>query len=90
MALRPRTILVITAMAAVVVFAGVQDRITAAGARRYAAIQREAIAGRAQPVTVDDIMRPAIARSVRQGLAWGGLVLAAGAGAAGAIARRRS
>jgi hypothetical protein len=39
---------------------------------------------------VDDIMRPAIARSVRQGLAWGGLVLAAGAGAAGAIARRRS
>ena len=90
MALRPRAVLVIAAIAAVVVFAVVQDRITAAGARRYVAIQREAIAGRRQPVTVEDIMQPAIARSVHQGLVWGGVVLAAGAGAAGALSRRRS
>ena len=85
MALRPRAVLVMTAIAAVVVFAVIQDRITAAGARRYVAIQREAIAGRGQPVAVDDIMRPAIARSVHQGLVWGAVVLAAGA-----LSRRRS
>jgi hypothetical protein len=90
MALRPRVVLVMTAIAAVVVFAVVQDRITAEGARRYVAIQREAIAGRGQPVTVDDIMEPAIARSVHRGLVWGGVVLVAGAGAAGALSRRRS
>jgi hypothetical protein len=89
MALRPRAILVLTVLAALVVFAVVQDRITAAGARRYVAIQRDALAGRAQPVTVDEIMRPAIERSVQQGLMWGGLVLVAGAGVAGAVARRQ-
>jgi hypothetical protein len=89
MALRPRAILVVTVLAALVVFAVVQDRITAAGARRYVAIQRDALAGRAQPVTVDEIMRPAIERSVQQGLMWGGLVLVAGAGVAGAVARRQ-
>ena len=89
MALRPRAILAITALAALVVFAVVQDRITAAGARRYVAIQRDALAGRAQPVTVDEIMRPAIERSVQQGLTWGGLVLVGGVSVAGAVARRQ-
>jgi hypothetical protein len=89
MALRPRLILAITALAALVVFAVVQDRITAAGARRYVAIQRDALAGRAQPVTIDEIMRPAIQRSVRRGLMWGGLVLVAGASVAGAVAHRQ-
>jgi hypothetical protein len=87
MALRPRVILIVTAVAAVVVFAVVQDRVTAAGARRYVAIQRDALAGRAQPVTVDEIMRPAIQRSVHQGLLWGGAVLVAGVGLAVAIGR---
>jgi hypothetical protein len=87
---RPHVVLVIAAVAAVVVFAVVQDRITAAGARRYVAIQREALAGRAQPVTVDQIMRPAIQHSVQQGLIWGGVVLAAGVALAGATGRRRS
>ena len=89
MALRPRAILVLTALAALVVFAVVQDRITADGARRYVAIQRDALAGRAQPVTVDEIMRPAVQRSVQQGLTWSGLVLAGGLTVAGAVARRQ-
>jgi hypothetical protein len=87
MALHPRAILIVTAIAAFVVFAFVQDRVTAAGARRYVAIQRDALAGRAQPVTVDEIMRPAIQRSVHQGLLWGGVVLVAGVGLAVAIGR---
>jgi len=89
MALRPRAILLITGLAALVVFAVVQDRVTAAGARRYVAIQREALAGHVQPVTVDEIMRPAIERSVQQGLTWGGLVLVGGVSVAGAVARRQ-
>ena len=89
MVIRPRAILVVTAIAALVVFAAVQDRVTAAGARRYVSIQRDAVAGRAQPVTIDEIMQPAIAQSVQQGLTWGGLVLVAGASVAGAVARRR-
>jgi len=87
MALRPRAILIITAIAALGVFAVVQDRVTAAGARRYVAIQRDAIAGRAQPVTVDEIMKPAVERSVQQGLMWGGVVFVGGVGLAIAIAR---
>ena len=89
MALRPRWILVVTTLAALVVFAAVQDRITASGARRYVAIQRDALAGRTQLVTVDEIMRPAVRRSVQQGLIWGGLVLVVGIGVAGAVARRQ-
>ena len=77
-----------TAIAALVVFAAVQDRVTADGARRYVALQRGALEGRGHLVTVDEIMRPAIERSVRQGLMWGGVVLVAGAGVAGVVATR--
>ena len=87
MVFRPRAILVATALAALVVFAVVQDRVTAAGARRYVALQRDAIAGRGQPVTVEEIMRPAIHNSVEQGLMWSGLVLVAGIGLAMASGR---
>jgi len=89
MALRPRWILVVTTLAALVVFAAVQDRMTASGARRYVAIQRNALAGRTPLVTVDEIMRPAVRRSVQQGLIWGGLVLVGGIGVAAAVARRQ-
>ena len=89
MVLRPRAVLVITALAAVVVFAVVQDRVTAAGARRYVALQRDALAGRGQLVPVDRIMRPAIARSVQQGLMWGGVVLVAGVSLAGVMSTRQ-
>ena len=88
MGVRPRTILIVTAIAALAVFAFVQDRVTAAGARSYVALQREALAGRGPAVTVDQIMRPAIHRSVQQGLLWSGGVLVTGIAAAGAVSRR--
>jgi hypothetical protein len=88
MAVRPRGILIASAIAALVVFAAVQDRVTAAGARRYVALQRAALAGRARAVTVEEVMRPAIARSVRLGLLWGGIVLVGGAGIAAVVAAR--
>ena len=78
MRLRPRTILVVTFVAALVVFAAVQDRVTAAGAREYVARQRLAFAGRLTPVTIEEVMEPAIRRSVRDGLIWSGLVMAGG------------
>ncbi|HEY3092962.1 MAG TPA: hypothetical protein VGJ52_07685 [Vicinamibacterales bacterium] len=89
MALRPRVVLIVTAIAAFVVFAVVQDRVTAAGARQYVALQRDALSGRGHAVTVDEVMRPAIERSVQQGLMWGGAVLIAGAGVAGVVSRRQ-
>jgi hypothetical protein len=88
MVVRPRGILIATALAALVVFAVVQDRVTAAGARRYVTLQRAALAGRGHAVTVDAIMRPAIAQSVHDGLLWGGVVLASGVGIAAAVAAR--
>ena len=88
MVVRARVILIVSALAAVVVFAAVQDRVTAAGARRYVALQRDAIAGHGRAVTVDEVMRPAIERSVHQGLMWGGAVLVAGASVAGVVSRR--
>lgn len=89
MVIRPRAVLVATAIAAVVVFAIVQDRVTAAGARRYVALQRDALAGRGQPVTVDQIMRPAVAHSVQEGLMWGGAVLVTGVSFAGVVSARQ-
>ncbi len=85
MTVRPSRILIATALAALVVFAVVQDRVTAAGARRYVALQRAALAGRGPAVTVDEIMRPAIRQSVREGLLWGGVVLVSGMGIAAAV-----
>ena len=89
MGLRPRAVLLLAVLAAVVVFSIVQDRVTAAGARRYVALQRDALAGRGQRVTVDQIMRPAIARSVQQGLIWGGVVFVAGVSLAGVVSARQ-
>ena len=75
-------------LAGFVVFCGVQDRITAAGARRYVARQREALAGNGRLVTIDEVMGPAVDRSVRQAALYGGAVAAAGV-ALGALRRRR-
>jgi hypothetical protein len=86
MAVRARGILIATALAALVVFAVIQDRVTAAGARRYVALQRAALAGRGPAVTVDEIMGPAVAQSVHQGLLWGVVVLIGGVGIAAAVA----
>ena len=90
MKVRPRAILILTAVVALVVFAVVQDRVTASGARRYVALQRDALAGHGQAVTVDEIMRPAIRRSVQQGLLWAGVVVVLGLGVAGAVGRKQS
>jgi hypothetical protein len=71
-----------TFAAALVVFAGVQDRVTASGARQYVAAQRAAIAGRGLPVTIDQVVAPAVRRSVTQAATWALVVIAAGSLAA--------
>ena len=78
---------VFTCIAAIVVFAVVQDRVTVAGVGEYVSASRDAAAGRRSPVTIDEVMNPAVARSVRQGALWGGVVLVAGLG--GVLAARR-
>lgn len=87
---RVRAIVLATVTAALVVFAVVQDRVVASGAGRYAALQRAARTGAGPAVTIDEVMRPAVARSVRDGLLWSGVVLAAGLGIAGVVGRRGS
>jgi hypothetical protein len=68
-------------VAAAVVFCGVQDRVTAGAARRYVAIQRAALAVDAGPaVTIDEVMRPAVRRSVYLAAFWSGMVVVAGFG----------
>ena len=89
MALAPRTVVRVTLMAALVVFCGVQDRITAAGARRYVALQREALATGGMPVAIDAVVKPAVSRSVEQGLLWAGALCVAGLGTAFAVRRGR-
>jgi hypothetical protein len=77
--MRARKVLAITLLAALVAFAIVQDRVTAGGARRYEALQRAALAGRGKRVTIEEVMRPAIDRSVRDGLLAAGGVIVIGA-----------
>lgn len=87
---RARAVALSSLAAALVVFAVVQDRLVASGAGRYVALQRAALAGAAPAVTIDEVMRPAVARSVRQGLRWSAMILAAGLGVAAVMARRGS
>jgi hypothetical protein len=86
-----RAVLWVTLAAAVAAFCIVQDRVTAAGARRYVTLQTAALAGRdagrGPAVTVEEVMRPAIRRSVRLGLLAGGGVASVGLIAA-AVMRR--
>jgi hypothetical protein len=87
---RVRVIVLMTALAAAIVFAYVQDRVTASGAREYVMRQRLAIERGSSDITIDQVMEPAVDRSVRQGLTWGTMVLVAGlAGAAFVGTRRR-
>jgi hypothetical protein len=78
---------VFTGIAAIVVFAVVHDRVTVAGVAEYVSAYRDAAAGRRPPVTIDEIMEPAVTRAVRQGVLWAGAVLVAGLG--GTLAVRR-
>jgi len=68
----------VSVAAAIAVFLVVQDRVTADGAREYVARQRAAGAGQTPAVTIDEVMVPAVSRSVRAGALWGAVVLAAG------------
>jgi hypothetical protein len=88
MPIRPRAVLLIAVTTAIVVFCVVQDRVTADGARQYAELQRAAAAGHGDPVTLDEIMRPAVRRSVQQASAWGAVVIGAGIIAAGVLRSR--
>ena len=77
---------VFTCIAAIVVFAVVQDRLTAAGVARYVAQHRVERSG--ARVTIDEVMQPAVKDAVRQGALWAGAVLATGLSGT-LIARRR-
>ena len=89
MTCRPRTILLVTVAAAVMTFSVVQDRVTAAGARRYVALQREAAARGTDPVAIDEVVGPAVRHSVHQGLVWSAAVMAAGTALAAVAWRSR-
>jgi hypothetical protein len=78
---------VFVCVAALVVFAVVQDRLTVAGVGQYITASRDAAAGRRSGVTIDEIMKPAVSHAVRQGTLWGGAILIAGLG--GLFAARR-
>jgi hypothetical protein len=73
---------------AVIVFAFVQDRVTAAGARRYAALAREAVASGRRPPVIEAIMTPAIRSSLLWGSSAAVTVLVVGAVIARALPRR--
>jgi hypothetical protein len=77
----------LTLFAALIVFAVVQDRVTAEGVSRYVQLHRTAPASGAPTVRVDEVMGPAIRRSVHQGLLWSGAVVLVGLGA-GVMTRR--
>ena len=79
---------VFTCIAAIVVFAVVQDRLTSAAVGRYVTQYREAAAGGAVAVTIDEVMKPAVAHAAQQGAFWSGAVLVTGLGGM-LIARRR-
>jgi ABC-type uncharacterized transport system permease subunit len=82
-----RRLVVFTFVAALAVFCVVQDRVTAAGATQYGEQALAAIARHEAVVPVDAVMRPAIQRSVRLGLASAATVLLVGLGAAAAVWR---
>ena len=87
MTLTRRAVILITCALAVVVFAVVQDRVTAAGARRYVAISRTAPATGAGHITIESVMTPAIRSSVLWGAGSAALVILAGLGVASRVRR---
>lgn len=87
---RVRVIVLLTLAAAAIVFAYVQDRVTASGAREYVMRQGEAIERRSSSVAIDEVMEPAVDRSVWQGLKWGTIVLLVGLAAAAFVGTRRT
>jgi hypothetical protein len=88
MTLAPRTVVRVTLALALLVFCGVQDRVTAAGARRYVSLQRDALSSGGPRVTFASVMRPAIRDSVQRGLLWAAMTAVVGLGAASISMRR--
>lgn len=86
---RARWIVMGSVVAAIAVFLVVQDRVTAGGAREYVARHRAAAVGQTPAVTIDEVMAPAVARSVRAGALWGAVVLVAGLAVAWHFSARR-
>jgi hypothetical protein len=84
-----RRLVVLTFVVALVVFCVVQDRVTAAGASRYAVTALASLDRHEAVLPIETVMGPAIDRSVRLGLASAAVVLAAGLGAAAAVSRGR-
>ena len=82
-------VVVLTMVAALVVFCVVQDRVTAAGVREYVMAQRAAIARDAPPIPIDSVMRPAVHRSVVVGASSAGVVMVCGLSGAAAILMRQ-
>ena len=80
---------VLVGVAALVVFAAVQDRLTVDGVGQYVAASGDAAAGRRARVTIDEVMQPAVTHAVRQGALWGGAVLVAGLAGTFAVRRLR-
>ena len=76
-------------VAALVVFAVVQDRLTVAGVGQYIAASRDVVSGGRARVTIDEVMEPAVTHAVRQGALWGGAVLVAGLVGTFAVRRLR-
>ena len=83
-----RGVVLASVAAALIVFAVVQDRGTAEGASAYVRLQRAALSGNGSPVTIDEVMAPAVLDSVRRGGLWGGVVLAVGLAGAAVVSKR--
>lgn len=90
--MRPVRLATLTCAAAALAFVVVQDRGTSAGARQYVVMYHAAAAGGAPFPAIDEVMQPAVRRSVRQGLLAAGAVLAGGVGVGAMLqsARRRA
>lgn len=83
-----RAIVIATCVLAFATFAVVQDRVTAAAARSYAATQRSAIATGGSGVTIESVMAPAIRNSVWWASGSALVVLLGGLGAAALVRNR--
>ena len=89
MRVTPSRLVILALLAAIVMFCVVQDRITAAAVGRYVTLKRAAMAGAGPQVTLDEVMRPGVRRSVWRGALWGLVTLGAGTAAAVIWSRRR-
>jgi hypothetical protein len=77
-----------TVVAALIVFAGVQDRLTAEEVGQYVDAYRAAAAAGRPAATIDEVMAPAVRHAVQRGAMWSGAVLVLGL-ATGVVLRRR-